>query len=75
MTQRTVRFLLNGGLVAGSLVLLADTLRFVAQWRMDAMDGIFLMHASVLATIIFAYLAKDACYTWPTSILKTENEQ
>lgn len=77
MLRKTTLFLLSvvlAVLAAGSLVLFGDTLRLLAEWRVDPMDSIFLLHAGLLAALIFWYRAKEARYSGPISIIHAGEE-
>ena len=58
--KRTILYLLSLGVTAGSILFFGDTLRLVARWRVDGMDGIFLLQTALLAAAFFAYKAREA---------------
>jgi hypothetical protein len=73
ITRQTILLLASLALTAGSLFMLADTVRLIAEWRMNVFSGIFVANACVLGAVVFAYRAKEATHDWPLSIVAPEN--
>lgn len=70
ITGRTVQFALSLILAVGSILLFGDGFRLIAEWRVDVVNGIFMVVAGLLGAIVFAYRAQDVKHSWPISITK-----
>jgi hypothetical protein len=68
--ERTIAFVLSLVLAVGSIFLFGDGFRLVAEWRVSALSGIFMMVAGLLAAFVFAYRAEELKHAWPISIIK-----
>ncbi len=65
-----LRVAFNTILAVGSIFLFVGGLGLLAEWRVDVLDGIFMLNAGLLGALVFMYRAKEMKDTWPISIIQ-----